>query len=112
MDRCYNQHVLGRSWPCQSFTSVLRRLAGTDLDGLSSDFCSSVNYNAARMYPSSFTFFETSDPFDYYTHQRSAALFFRDMFQDIANNTESLKLTSIVDAIETCVSISVSSLSS
>ena len=76
--------------------------------GLSSDFCSSVNYNAARMYPkSSFTFFETGDPFDYYTHQRSAALFFRDMFQDIANNTESLKLTqACVDAMRDFVCLS------
>lgn len=55
---------------------------------LQSDFCSTVNYNAARMYPkSSFTFFETGNPLSAYEHQRSAGLFFRAMFEDISNRT-------------------------
>ena len=70
--------------------------------GLQSDLCSSVNYNAARMYQrSSFTYFETGNPFDAQSHQRSASLFFRDMLQDVANQSkislDSLPLT------KTCV---------
>ena len=62
----------------------------------------SVNYNAARMYQrSSFTYFETGNPFDAQSHQRSASLFFRDMLQDVANQSkislDSLPLT------KTCV---------
>ena len=59
-----------------------------------SDFCSFVNYKAARMYPKSeFTYHNPGNPITTDIQQSSAILFFRDLFRDISNNSKSLEVS-------------------
>ena len=59
-----------------------------------SDFCSFINYKAARMYPKSeFTYHNPGNPITTDIQQSSAILFYRDLFRDISNNSKSLEVS-------------------
>lgn len=71
--------------------------------GAGNGFCDFVDWWAARAYsPSNFTYFATGNAMSPYDQQSMAALFYRDLLEDITNNSRSFKNTQeCVDAIYT-----------
>jgi hypothetical protein len=77
--------------------------AGALIPQIGDGFCSFVDWWSARAYhANNFTYSSTGEVMNVYEHQRIAALFYRDLFDNIQNNTERFENTQeCIDAVYT-----------